>query len=117
MNNWLSSKEFRNKYRISSATLLRRVHVETVKTNEIKNNIINPDINDFRKQLEKQLEEFDLLFDGKRLSELYYEIKTKKDHHKLNGDHNKVRSNFECVKHNVTVKMFFSNKSMTLLIK
>lgn len=35
MNNWLSSKEFRNKYRISSATLWRRVHVGTVKTKEL----------------------------------------------------------------------------------
>lgn len=87
------------------------------KTKEIKNNIINPDINDFKKQLEKSLEEFDLLFDGTRLSELYYEIKTKKDHHKLNGDPNKVRFRFEHVKHNVTVKRFFSNKSMTLLMK
>ena len=35
MDNWLSSKEFRNKYRISSATLWRRVHVGTVKTKEL----------------------------------------------------------------------------------
>jgi len=35
MNNWLSSKEFRNKYRISSATLWRRVNVGTVKTKEL----------------------------------------------------------------------------------
>ena len=35
MNNWLSSKEFRNKYRISSSTLWRRVHVGTVKTKEL----------------------------------------------------------------------------------
>ena len=34
MDKWLSSKEFRNKYRISSATLWRRVHVGTVKTKE-----------------------------------------------------------------------------------
>ena len=35
MDKWLSSKEFRNKYRISSATLWRRVHVGTVKTKEL----------------------------------------------------------------------------------
>ena len=35
MDNWLSSKEFRNKYRISSATLWRRGHVGTVKTKEL----------------------------------------------------------------------------------
>ena len=35
MDNWLSSKECRNKYRISSATLWRRVHVGTVKTKEL----------------------------------------------------------------------------------
>ena len=35
MDNWLSSKEFRKKYRISSATLWRRVHVGTVKTKEL----------------------------------------------------------------------------------
>ena len=35
MDNWLSSKEFRNKYRISSATLWRRVHVGAVKTKEL----------------------------------------------------------------------------------
>lgn len=35
MNNWLNSKEFRNKYRISSATLWRRVHVGMVKTKEL----------------------------------------------------------------------------------
>ena len=35
MDKWLSSKEFRNKYKISSATLWRRVHVGTVKTKEL----------------------------------------------------------------------------------
>ena len=35
MDKWLSSKEFRTKYRISSATLWRRVHVGTVKTKEL----------------------------------------------------------------------------------
>ena len=35
MDNWLSSKEIRNKYRISSATLWRRLHVGTVKTKEL----------------------------------------------------------------------------------
>ena len=87
------------------------------KTKQIKKNIINPDINDFRKQLEKSLEEFDLLFDGICLSELYYSIKTKKDHHKLKGDPNKVRFHFEDVKHHIVVRRFFSIHSMTLLMK
>ena len=88
-----------------------------LKTKEIKKNIINPDIKDFKKQLEKSLEEFDLLFDGTCLSELYYSIKTKKDHHKLKGDPNKVRFHFEDVKHQIVVKRFFSDNSMTLFMK
>ena len=88
-----------------------------LKTKEIKKNIINPDIKDFKKQLEKSLEEFDLLFDGTCLSELYYSIKTKKDHHKLKGDPNKVRFHFEDVKHRIVVKRFFSDRSMTLFMK
>ena len=87
------------------------------KTKQIKKNIINPDINDFRKQLEKSLEEFDLLFDGINLSELYYSIKTEKDHPKLKGDPNKVRFRFEDVQHKIAVRRFFSIHSMTLLIK
>ena len=87
------------------------------KTKEIKKNIINPDINDFKRQLEKSLEEFDLLFDETCLGELYYSIKAKKDHPKLKGDPNKVRFRFEDVKHQIVVKRFFSNKSITLLIK
>ena len=88
-----------------------------LKTKEIKKNIINPDIKDFKKQLEKSLEEFDLLLDGTCLSELYYSIKTKKDHHKLKGDPNKVRFHFEDVKHQIVVKRFFSDNSMTLFMK
>lgn len=88
-----------------------------LKTKEIKKNIINPDIKDFKKQLEKSLEEFDLLFDGTCLSELYYSIKTKKDHHKLKGDPNKVRFHFEDVKHQIVVNRFFSDNSMTLFMK
>lgn len=88
-----------------------------LKTKEIKKNIINPDIKDFKKQLEKSLEEFNLLFDGTCLSELYYSIKTKKDHHKLKGDPNKVRFHFEDVKHQIVVKRFFSDRSMTLFMK
>ena len=88
-----------------------------LKTKEIKKNIINPDIKDFKKQMEKSLEEFDLLFDGTCLSELYYSIKTKKDHHKLKGDPNKVRFHFEDVKHQIVVKRFFSDNSMTLFMK
>ena len=87
------------------------------KTKEIKKNIINPDINDFKRQLEKSLEEFDLLFDGISLSELYYSIKTKKDHPKLKGDPNKVRFHFENVKHQIVANRFFSIHSMTLLMK
>ena len=87
------------------------------KTKQIKKNIINPDINDFRKQLEKSLEEFDLLFDGINLSELYYSIKTEKDHPKLKGDPNKVRFRFEDVQHQIAVRRFFSINSMTLLMK
>ena len=37
MEKWLSSKEFRKKYDISSATLWRRVHVGTVKTKQLFN--------------------------------------------------------------------------------
>ena len=37
MEKWLSSKEFRKKYDISSATLWRRVHVGSVKTKQIFN--------------------------------------------------------------------------------
>ena len=87
------------------------------KTKQIKKNIINPDINDFRKQLKKSLEEFDLLFDGINLSELYYSIKTEKDHPKLKGDPNKVRFRFEDVQHQIEVRRFFSIHSMTLLMK
>ena len=87
------------------------------KTKQIKKNIINPDIKDFKRQLEKSLEEFDLLFDGINLSELYYSIKTEKDHPKLKGDPNKVRFHFEDVKHQIVVKRFFSIHSMTLLMK
>lgn len=88
-----------------------------LKTKEIKKNIINPDIKDFKRQLEKSLEEFDLLFDGACLRELYYSIKTKKDHPKLKGDPNKVRFHFEDVKHQIAVRRFFSIHSMTLLMK
>lgn len=87
------------------------------KTKDIKKNIINPDIKDFKRQLEKSLEEFDLLFDGVNLSELYYSIKTEKDHPKLKGDPNKVRFHFENVKHQIVVKRFFSIHSMTLFMK
>ena len=87
------------------------------KTKQIKKNIINPDINDFKRQLEKSLEEFDLLFDGINLSEIYYSIKTEKDHPKLKGDPNKVRFHFEDVKHQIVVRRFFSTHSMTLLMK
>ena len=87
------------------------------KTKQIKKNIINPDIKDFKRQLEKSLEEFDLLFDGTCLSELYYSIKTEKDHPKLKGDPNKVRFRFEDVQHQIAVRRFFSIHSMTLLMK
>ena len=88
-----------------------------LKTKEIKKNIINPDIKDFKRQLEKSLEEFDLLFEISCLSELYYSIKTKKDNHILKGDPNKVRFHFEDVKHQIVVKRFFSDNSMTLFMK
>ena len=88
-----------------------------LKTKEIKKNIINPDIKDFKRQLEKSLEEFGLLFERSCLSELYYSIKTKKDHPKLKGDPNKVRFHFEDVKHQIVVKRFFSDNSMTLFMK
>lgn len=90
-------------------------HITKIK--DIKKNIINPDINDFKRQLEKSLEEFDLLFDGVNLSELLYSIKTEKDHPKLKGDPNKVRFHFEDVKHQMVVKRFFSIHSMTLFMK
>ena len=48
---------------------------------------------------------------------IYYSIKTKKDHPKLKGDPNKVRFHFEEVKHQIVVKRFFSDNSMTLFMK
>lgn len=39
MSKWLTSKQFREKYGVSSATLWRRKHVGTVQTKEMYGNI------------------------------------------------------------------------------
>lgn len=87
------------------------------KTKEIKHNILQPDRYDFKNQLEKSMEEFDLQDTESSLVDIYYGIKAKKDHPLLKGDPNKVRLRMDCLKHHPTVKRMFSVKSMTLYLK
>ena len=89
----------------------------TTKTKKTKHNILQPDCSDFENQLRKSMEEFNLLDTGLNLVELYYDIKTKKNHPLLKGDPNKVRFRMDCLKHQLTVKRMFSDKSMTLSLK
>lgn len=55
MENWLSSKEFRQKYKISSATLWRRVHHNKIKTKQLYGITYYLDENFVENNIEKRL--------------------------------------------------------------
>jgi len=61
------------------------------KQKEIKKNIIQPSINDFKEFWRISMEELIPEFNGSSLIELYNFIKSKKDQPFFKGDPNKVR--------------------------